>query len=100
MFGVIMTKSEFVKSLVEKSGLDKKKLESVLTAIDDIVREQLSSGQNVPFATLGTFKVSHREARTARNPISGETIQVPEKTVVKFGVSKSLKEMIAGTSAK
>lgn len=100
MFGVIMTKSEFVKSLVETSGQDKKAIDSVLTAIDEIVRKQLSSGQNVPFATLGTFKVTHREARTARNPISGETIQVPAKTVVKFGVSKSLKEMIAGTSAK
>lgn len=100
MFGVIMTKSEFVKSLVESSGQDKKTIDSVLTAIDEIVRTQLSSGQNVPFATLGTFKVTHREARTARNPVTGETIQVPAKTVVKFGVSKSLKEMIAGNPAK
>jgi len=100
MFGVIMTKSEFVKSLAEASGQDKKTIDSVLTSIDEIVRLQLSSGQNVPFATLGTFKVSNRDARTARNPITGETIQVPAKTVVKFGVSKSLKEMIAGNSAK
>ena len=95
-----MTKSEFVKSLVESSGQDKKTIDSVLTAIDEIVRTQLSSGRNVPVATLGTFKVTHREARTARNPVTGETIQVPAKTVVKFGVSKSLKEMIAGNPAK
>jgi DNA-binding protein HU-beta len=95
-----MTKSEFVKSIVEKSGQDKKTVESMLSSIDEIVRTQLSSGENVPFATLGTFKVTNRQAREARNPVTGETIQVPAKTVVKFGVSKSLKELIASTSAK
>lgn len=100
MFGVFMTKSEFVKTLVEKSGQDKKTVESVLTSIDEIVKTQLASGQNVPFVSLGTFKVTHRQAREARNPMTGETIQVPEKTVVKFGVSKSLKEMISGSSSK
>jgi DNA-binding protein HU-beta len=95
-----MTKSEFVKSLVEKSGQNKKTIDSVLSSIDEIVREQLSSSQNVPFMTLGTFKINTRKPREARNPVTGETIQVPEKTVVKFGVSKSLKELIADKFAK
>jgi DNA-binding protein HU-beta len=50
--------------------------------------------------TLGTFKINTRKPREARNPVTGETIQVPEKTVVKFGVSKSLKELIADKFAK
>lgn len=95
-----MTKLEFMKSLAEKSKQDKKTIDSVIAAIDEIIKSELASGQNVPFGTLGTFKVAIRQAREAKNPMSGETIHVPEKTVVKFGVSKSLKEMIANTSAK
>lgn len=100
MFGVVMTKTEFVKSLVEKSGQDKKTIESVLSAIDEIVKAQLSNGQKVPFLSLGTFKVTNRQAREAINPKTKETIHLPAKTVVKFGVSKSLKELIAESTSK
>jgi DNA-binding protein HU-beta len=100
IFGVIMTKLEFIKTLVEKSEKDKKTIDSVISAIDEIVKTQLALGQSVPFGTLGTFKVTNRQAREIKNPITGETIHVPEKTVVKFGVSKLLKEMIANSSAK
>jgi len=48
----------------------------------------------VPLAGLGKFKVSKRQARTGRNPATGEAIQIPAKTVVKFTVAKALKDLI------
>ena len=91
-----MNKTEFVKSLVEKTGQDKKVIDIVLNAIDEIVKAQASAGDSVTLAGLGTFKVSNREAREARNPMTGETVQVPAKKVAKFSISKSLKEIVAG----
>jgi len=91
-----MNKTDFVKSLVEKTSQDKKSIEAVLLAIDEVVKAQASIGESVPLANLGTFKVSNRAARQARNPMTGETVQVPAKKVAKFVMSKSLKEIVAG----
>ena len=90
-----MNKTDFIKSLVEKSGQDKKTVESVLSAIDEVVKAQASIGDSVPLAGLGTYKDSNREAREARNPMTGETVHVPAKKVAKFAISKSLKEIVA-----
>jgi nucleoid DNA-binding protein len=48
----------------------------------------------VPLKGLGKFKVHHRKARMGRNPLTGEEIQIPAKTVVKFTIAKALKNLI------
>lgn len=93
-----MNKTELVKELVEKSGTDKKTVDSILTSLDEIVKNKVAQGESVSLVNLGTFKVSDRAARTARNPMTGETIQVPAKKVVKFSLSKSVKEIISPKS--
>ena len=95
-FGVFMKKTELVKALIEKSGSDKKTVDSILSALDEIVKSQVSSGESVHLGTLGIFKVVDRPAREARNPMTGEKVQVPAKRVTKFALSKSLKEVAAG----
>jgi DNA-binding protein HU-beta len=91
-----MNKTELVKTLIEKSGQDKKTVDSILTALDEVVKSKISEGESVALVNLGTFKVSDRPARTARNPMTGETIQVPAKKVAKFSLSKSVKEIVSG----
>lgn len=91
-----MNKTELIKSIVEKSGSDKKTVDSVIGALDEIVKTSVANGESVPLATLGTFKVSDRAARTARNPMTGETVEVPAKRVAKFAISKSVKDIVAG----
>lgn len=93
-----MNKTEFMKSIVEKSGQDKKAVDAVLTALDEIIKSSMTQGDSIPLASIGTFKVSDRAARTGRNPITGETIQVPAKRVPKFAFSKSVKETVSGKS--
>ncbi|MCK5592363.1 MAG: HU family DNA-binding protein, partial [Candidatus Pacebacteria bacterium] len=48
----------------------------------------------VSIAGLGIFSVKERAARTARNPRTGEAIQVPAMTVPKFRAAKALKEAV------
>ena len=57
----------------------------------DIERE-IKAGGEVPLKGLGKFKVQNRKARVGRNPLTGEPVDIPAKTVVKFTVAKSLKD--------
>ena len=93
-----MNKSDLIKSIIEKSGQEKKTVDAVLNALDEVVKTSASNGESVPVAGLGVFKISDRAARTARNPLTGETVQVPAKRVAKFAVSKSLKDIVSGKS--
>lgn len=63
------------------------------TIIDEIV-DTVSDAKEVSVAGLGIFKSRIREARTARNPQTGEEIQVPRMRVPKFRPAKAFKEAV------
>lgn len=69
---------------------------AVETMIDSIV-ETLGDHGEVSIAGLGIFKTRLRKARKARNPRTGEPIQVPAMHVPKFKAAKALKEAVRGT---
>jgi DNA-binding protein HU-beta len=54
----------------------------------------VKKGGEVPLKGLGKFRVVKRKARMGRNPATGEPIKIAAKTVVKFTVAKSLKDLI------
>ena len=56
----------------------------------------LMDGDDVRLIDFGTFSTTERSARTARNPKTGEAIQVPAKTAVKFKAGKGLAEAVNG----
>jgi len=55
---------------------------------------ELKKGGEVSIAGLGIFKTKMRAARTARNPRTGATVQVPTMRVPKFQAAKALKEAV------
>lgn len=66
---------------------------AVETTIDAIV-QGLKKGDEVSLAGLGIFATKMRAARTARNPRTGETVQVPAMRVPKFRAAKALKDAV------
>lgn len=68
---------------------------AVETMVNNIV-ENLKQGEEVSIAGLGIFSTKMRAARTARNPRTGESIQVPAQRVPKFRPAKALKEEVKG----
>ena len=98
------TKTQILTGLVEKSGLDKEQVQSVLDALTSSINETISDCET-PFAVHGLFKIipSVKPATEARfgvpNPFrQGETMDVaakPERTVVKVRPLKGLKDMLA-----
>jgi len=88
-----MTRTELIDDLANRSGMDKKDVKSFLEQLTSLVEDEIKRGGEVPLKGLGKFKVQHRKARTGRNPLTGDEIQIPAKTVVKFSLAKSLKDL-------
>ena len=90
-----MTKIELVEKLAEKMSMQKKEAERVLEVFVSTIQDALKNGQKVNLAGLGTFIVVEKKARVARNPKTGETVDVPAKKAPKFKPGKQLKELLA-----
>ncbi len=66
---------------------------AVETMVETIV-DALKKNEDVSIAGLGIFKTKMRAARTARNPRTGESVNVPSMRVPKFQAAKALKEAV------
>ena len=89
-----MNKSDLVDAVNSKLGTTKAQAETVVETIIDSIVTSLKSGTEVSIAGLGIFSAKERKARTARNPRTGEAIQVPAMRVPKFRAAKALKDAV------
>jgi DNA-binding protein HU-beta len=91
-----MTKIEIVDKIGENIALPKKDIEKVLDQFVKIAQDALKEGKKVSVTGLGSFSVKERKGRLARNPKTGEKVEVPAKKVVKFKPGKELNEVLQG----
>ena len=89
-----MNKSELVAALAQKAELSKKDAEKALSAFVDVVTETLKAGDKVQLVGFGTFEAKERPARSARNPRTGEDIQIPASKNPVFKAGKALKDAV------
>lgn len=89
-----MTKSQLMTHLAEKSGIAKKEVISFMELITETAYDEVKNSGEFTIPGLGKLVKKDRKARQGRNPATGETIQIPAKTVVKFRVAKAAKESI------
>jgi len=89
-----MTRTQVIEALAERTGTDKKDAKQFLEALTALIENEIRNGGEVPLKGLGKFKVQHRKARVGRNPLTGDAIQIPAKTVAKFTIAKALKDLI------
>lgn len=90
-----MTKSALIEKIAGNvEGLTKKQTELVVETIFDSIKEALAKGDKVEIRGFGNFKLRSRKARRARNPKTGEAVDVQPKHVPYFKVGKELREMI------
>ena len=89
-----MTKVELIDKVAEGLGLPKREIEKMLEKLISTIQNALKAGSKVSVAGLGTFVVKEKKARIARNPKTGESVQVPAKKAPKFRPGKELKEII------
>ena len=90
-----MTKSELVERLVEANGaLSRKESELVVNIIFDSMCEALQRGEKVEIRGFGSFTIRQRDAREARNPKSGDVVNIPAKKTPFFKTGKDLRERV------
>ena len=89
-----MTRTELIDALAAETNTERKDSKAFLEAFTAIIERVIKDGGEVPLKGLGKFKVQNRKARVGRNPLTGEPVNIPAKTVVKFTVAKALKELI------
>jgi DNA-binding protein HU-beta len=91
-----MNKTDLVSAVAEDAQIDKNKAAAAVESVIKQIQSALLEGQEVRLPGFGNFKVADRKATTARNPRTGETVDVPASKVAKFAPAKGLKEALNG----
>lgn len=90
-----MTKSELVEIISEAQGqITRREAEVVVNTIFSAIGDALASGDRVELRGFGSFTTKKRNARVGRNPKTGESVQVPAKTVPHFKPGKELRDRV------
>ena len=89
------TKNELIAAIAEKTGKSKADVSAILAAAHEVTTEHLKAGNEVVLGDFGKLKSVHREAREARSPATGATVQVAAKNVIKFKPNKAFSDAVA-----
>lgn len=89
-----MTKQDIADKLAEELEVPKAKATRAIEAIIEDIIATMKDGEKVNISGFGILAAIDKEARTARNPRTGEPIQVPAKKVAKFKAAKALKDAL------
>jgi integration host factor subunit beta len=90
-----LTKSELIEKLTEENNyLNKRDAELVVNLIFNNISDALVQGDRVEIRGFGSFSVRERDAREARNPKSGEIVQIPDRKTPFFKTGKELRERV------
>jgi len=93
--GTAMTRSELMAELATANPhLRAGDVERIVATVFDEITDALARGQRVELRGFGAFTVKRREARTGRNPRTGEAVPVEEKSVPFFKAGKELRERV------
>ena len=91
--GKPLTKTQIIAALAEQNDLSKSQVANVLESLAQLACKEAHRGFTIP--GIGKLVLVHRKARMGRNPASGESIQIPAKTVLKFRIAKAAKDAVA-----
>ena len=89
-----MTKTELIHKVAEDCGLSQKDVGSCLNSIIETIQKELKNGGDVVIPGFGSFSITERSARQARNFKTGELMDVPATKTVKIKVGKTLKDAV------
>ena len=89
-----MNKSELVEAVAAATNSSKSEAQASVDAVINAITDALKKGDKVSLTGFGTFEVRNRAARTARNPQTGEAIQVKASKAPAFKAGKALKDAV------
>ena len=89
-----MTQSEVINYFSEKTGMKRAQVKEFFEEMYSLAAREVKANGEFVLPGFGKLVKSERKAREGRNPATGETIQIPAKTTLKFRVGKSMKDTV------
>ena len=89
-----VTKQSLIQEIAKSTGFVRNDIKIVVEQFLDLVGEKLIEGNTIEIRGFGTFACKPRKARPARNPRTGETVQIEERMVPTFKFSNDIKDKI------
>ena len=89
-----MNKSELIAQMAAVAGISNEKARIALDTAIIAIGGALSEGDDAAIMGFGTFSLQRREARTGRNPSTGEPIQIEASNAIRFKPAKSLRDAV------
>jgi DNA-binding protein HU-beta len=90
-----MNKRDLIDAISGRLG-DKKSATEAVNAVLETIQSAVANGDKVAITGFGVFEKSERPARTARNPATGATVEVPKSSVPKFRAGADFKALVNG----
>jgi integration host factor subunit beta len=92
---VVMIKSELIQKIAEENPhLFQRDVERIVGTVFEEIIDAMAAGHRVELRGFGAFSVKRREARTGRNPRTGEPLQIAAARVPRFRAGKALKDAV------
>jgi len=85
---------DLIAAVADATDLPRTKAGEVVDAVFNTITDAMKKNDEVRLVGFGTFATAVRKATTGRNPRTGEEIQIPEATTVRFKVGKTLKDAV------
>jgi DNA-binding protein HU-beta len=89
-----MTQSEVINHFAEKFSMKRAQAKELFDEIANLAQNEVKTNGEFVLPGFGKLVLSERKAREGRNPATGETIQIPAKTTLKFRVGKGMKDSV------
>ena len=89
-----MNKHDLITKIAQETGATKASAAATVDSLLDGITRALKKGDAITFVGFGTFKTTHRRARVAKNPRTGDAIKIPKRRVVRFTAGKALKSAV------
>jgi DNA-binding protein HU-beta len=89
-----MSQSEVYNHFAEKTGMKRAQVKEIFEELANLAMSEVKSNGEFVVPGFGKLVLSERKAREGRNPQTGDTIQIPAKTTLKFRVGKGMKDSV------
>ena len=89
-----MNKTELIAAAAKECGMTQQDVYRALGGILTTIEKTVANGEKVQMVGFGTFEGRFRAGRSVRNPQTGETVFVPDKTTPAFNPGKEFKDLL------
>ena len=90
-----MTQTEIISSLADSTGSKKSDVKGMFDALAALATSEVKTNGEFTLPGFGKLVKATRKARDGRNPATGATIRIPQKTTVKFRLGKAMKDAVS-----